>query len=72
MTYKTSLRRLGRMLSDIINPEKIGNPRSGYVLIIVRENSLENVDLVTNLTRESTLDGLKEVIRQLEDEQTQS
>ena len=72
MTYKTSLRRLGRMLNDIINPEKIGNLRSGYVLVVIREDSPENVDLVTNLTRESTLYGLKEVIRQLEDEQTQS
>ena len=72
MTYKTSLRRLGRILNDIINPEKIGNPRAGYVLVIIREDSPENVDLVTNLTRESTLYGLKEIIRQLEDEQTQS
>ena len=72
MTYKSSLGKLGKVLDDIINPEKIGNPRAGYVLVIVREDSPENVDLVSNLTTESILFGLNEIVKKLEDEQTQS
>ena len=72
MTYKSSLGKLGKVLDDIINPEKTGNPHSGYVLVIVREDSPENVDLVSNLTTESILFGLNEIVKKLEDEQTQS
>ena len=72
MTYKSSLGKLGKVLDDIINPEKTGNPRSGYVLVIVREDSPENVDLVSNLTTESILFGLNEIVKKLENEQTQS
>ena len=72
MTYKSTLSRLGIVLDDLINPKKVGNPRAGYVLVIVREDSPENVDLVSNLTTESILFGLNEIVKKLENEQTQS
>ena len=64
--YRETLEKAYHFLEETINPKTTGNKRSGFVLLIIRDEEEGATDMVSNLTTDTIKYGLKDILATIE------